>query len=73
LSRRNFQTQALARISSHFMLVKSVRWILCLLESNICRLGKQPHRLPNIGLKAITHVGLDETSPTYRNNTLGTK
>jgi hypothetical protein len=28
-----------------------------------CRLGKQPHRLPNIRLNAITDVGLDEASP----------
>ena len=41
-------------------------WTFCLSESNICRLGKLLHRLPNIGLKAITDVGLDEASPTYR-------
>jgi hypothetical protein len=29
---------------------------------NFGRLGKQFHRLPNIGLNAITDVGLDETS-----------
>jgi hypothetical protein len=29
-------------------------------------LGKQLHRLPNIGLNAITDVGLDEASPTYQ-------
>jgi hypothetical protein len=29
------------------------------------RLGKQPHRLPNIGVNSITDVGLDEASPTY--------
>jgi hypothetical protein len=27
------------------------------------RLGKQFHRLPNIGINVITDVGLDETSP----------
>jgi hypothetical protein len=30
-------------------------------------LGKQFHRLPNIGINVITDVGLDETSP-YRAN-----
>jgi hypothetical protein len=39
---------------------------LCLSELNICRLGKQPYRLPNIYAKVITDVGLDEASPTYR-------
>jgi hypothetical protein len=29
------------------------------------RLGKQFHRLPNVGANAITDVGLDEASPTY--------
>jgi hypothetical protein len=39
---------------------------LCLSELNICRVGKQPYRLPNIYVNAITNVGLDEASPTYR-------
>lgn len=46
--------------------MKPVRWILCSSESNIFRLGKQPHRLPNIFAKVITDVRLDETSPSYR-------
>jgi hypothetical protein len=29
-------------------------------------LGKQFHRLPNIGINVITDVGLDEASPAYR-------
>ena len=32
----------------------------------VCRLGKQLHRLPNIGRNIITDVGLDEASPTYQ-------
>jgi hypothetical protein len=32
---------------------------------HIRRLGKRLHRLPNIGVNAITDLGLDEASPTY--------
>ena len=34
-------------------------------SAGVCRLDKQPHRLPNIGLNGDTDVGLDEASPTY--------
>jgi hypothetical protein len=33
-------------------------------------LGKQHHRLPNIGVNIIADVGLDEASPTYRANSI---
>jgi hypothetical protein len=57
----------LARLFSHFVPIKPIRWIRCLSELNICRLDKQLHRasLTNICVKAITDVGLEEASPTH--------
>jgi hypothetical protein len=34
-------------------------------------MGERLHRLPNISINAVTDVGLDEVSPTYRNCSYG--